>query len=266
MEAFLFRDYRAFIRGQVEKHAITRGYQTSLAKAAGCTRSFLSQVLHSHVQLTPDHAAGMCRFWGLSEDETDWFMELLTFDRAGSAPLRELSRRRMKQLEKKREDLSRRLEPLHALSTQDHANYYASWHLAAIHMLCCIPSYSHVTEIARRLGLPFEVVESGLAFLQRTGLVRRRGDKWSATEKNLHLPKSSPYGTANHLNWRLRAIHTLQKQEDGALHYTAVHALSRTDRDRIRAILLETIEKSREIVSQSPEEELVCFTCDIFPV
>jgi hypothetical protein len=49
------------------------------------------------------------------------------------------------------------------------------------------------------------------------------------------------------------------------LHYTAVHALSIKDVERVKEIMIGAIRQSREVVKPSPEEELICVACDVFP-
>ena len=92
------------------------------------------------------------------------------------------------------------------------------------------------------------------------------GKTWHATERDLHLPKSSDLNTINHANWRQHAISKIQIGDDDSLHYTAVHALSKRDIVRIKETILAAIKDSREIVKPSPEEELVCVICDVFKV
>src|ERR1700692_4612304 len=108
-DVFEFNDYRKFLEAQIAGNSSERGYQTKLSKAAGCKGSFLSQALHSHVNLTPDHAAGLCRFWNFDDDETDWFIELLTLARAGSPEMKKVCTRRLKEIEKRRTNLKERL-------------------------------------------------------------------------------------------------------------------------------------------------------------
>ena len=69
-----FEDYRQFIRHQLEANKQQRGYQSVLAKAAGCQPSFFSQAVRGQVQLTPDHAVGLADFWQLDSHQTDYFL------------------------------------------------------------------------------------------------------------------------------------------------------------------------------------------------
>jgi len=59
-------DYKDFLKIQIEENHEAYGYKSRLAKAANCQKSFLSQVLNSHIHLTPEHAVGLCQFWKFS--------------------------------------------------------------------------------------------------------------------------------------------------------------------------------------------------------
>ncbi len=109
MDVFTFDDYKKYLRHQVAHNRDIRGYQTNLAEAAGCQRAFISQVLTSHINLTPDHAAALCSFWRFSDDESDFFMDLVALGRAGTEKLRGNLNRRLSKIKKQRENISHRL-------------------------------------------------------------------------------------------------------------------------------------------------------------
>jgi uncharacterized protein (TIGR02147 family) len=263
-DVFDFSDYRLFLGAQIEANKSIRGYQSRLAEAADCKRSFLSQVLHSHVNLTPDHAAGLCRFWNFNDDETDWYIELLANTRAGSAEMRKVCSRRLNELKKRRANLSDRFKPSRILPKESQIQYYSNWYCAAIHMLTCIPGYNSLTKIANRLNLREGLVRESLQLLEQTGLVKNKQGTWRATDKDIHLPKMSNLNLINHINWRQRAIFNIQLNDEDSLHYTAVHALSKGDIEKIQELMVAAIKKTRDVVVPSPEEELVCVICDVF--
>lgn len=82
-------NYKEFIDAKIISYRMVRGYKTKLAKAAGFSPSFLSQVIHGHVELTPEHALRLAQFWEMDEKETDYFMLLVDHSRAGSVILRD---------------------------------------------------------------------------------------------------------------------------------------------------------------------------------
>ncbi|MGZ3747710.1 MAG: TIGR02147 family protein [Pseudobdellovibrionaceae bacterium] len=262
---FEFTNYKDFIRHQIDQNQVFRGYRTLLARAAGCQRTFLSQVLNSHVELTPEHAVAMATFWKLGENESAFFLELLNLSRAGTPLLRKVIETRLEQLRRDHEKLSSRLrEP--RISVKEHEMlYYSSWVWAALHVVVSIPEFQTAPRAAERLKLPLTLVEEGLVSLENMGLVASQGTRWRATAKSLHLPEDSPSLWMHHRNWRDIALREAQKSAE-AIHYTSIHALSENDVRRLEELLRNFIVESRKIVEPSREEKMICLCCDLFPL
>src|ERR1700761_9610789 len=81
MSPYAYRDYRKYLLDFVEQ-TDARGMKSHLASAAGCQRSFLSQVLSGAVNMTLEQALGMAKYIGLSASETDYFYSLVGLARA----------------------------------------------------------------------------------------------------------------------------------------------------------------------------------------
>jgi len=259
MTLFDFDEYRSVIKWQIKVNESVRGYQTLLAKAAGCQRAFLSQALNSHVQLTPDHVAGLSKFWQFDELETDYFLELVLLERASSPSLKQVIERRLRTLRKQRLNLAERFKINETLPENIQAIYYTSWHMSAIHVLLSIPEFNDIHKISQRLHLSPAAVQSSIKHLEELKVIKK-------TNKHLYLPKTSPFTGTNHINWRQRAIANIQSQDTDALHYSVVSALSVADVEKFRELILKCIEGTRKVVEPSPEEEIICFTCDLFKV
>ncbi len=266
MNLFDTEDYKKYILAKIEENTHIKGYRSQLAEQAGCHRTFLSQALHSHVQLTPDHGAGLAAFWGFDDDHTDYFLDLIHLARAASKVLSQRIRKRMRDLRARHENLTEKFHTPALPRGIQEAVYYSSWHYAAIHIVLGIPQIRTVPAIAARLGLPSSLVEKSLAELSAIGVVRQDGSKWLPESLGIHLPKTSPLTSVNHFNWRQRAIYKLQTSEVEGVHYTGVFALARADAERIKRLFLDAITSAHKIVEPSKEEELVCLNCDFFVV
>lgn len=92
-------DYKLFIKQMIELNRHVRGYQTRLAQAADCKPSYFSGVLNSVLHLTLEHAVGLCVFWKLDGEETDYFLDLVILQKTENVLLRAQIKRRL--LEKK---------------------------------------------------------------------------------------------------------------------------------------------------------------------
>jgi hypothetical protein len=263
---FAYEDYKAFLHAKIAGHAGSPGYKTQLARAMGRPQSFLSQVLHTHVHLTWDHGLRLAQFWNLTSDERDCFLDLIQLARAATPELRAFLERRLSELRKKNETLARRFDLPALETTETQWAYYTAWHFGAIHMALTIPELRTGSSLARRFHLPLETIESSLASLQQMGLCERKGERWLPTQSNLYIDRRSPASPVNHMIWRQRAIEDIFRSPGKGLHNTVLHTLSRADLDQVRAMILDLIERTRQIVVPSKEEALVCICVDLFEV
>ena len=108
------------------------GYKTALAAAAGFHPSFLSHVMKGKAQLAAEHAVGIARFWNLTDDETEYFVELANYARATQSVMKEYLRGRLEKIRKRGE---RRLLKGTAKALDSEAAkslYYATWYHSAV--------------------------------------------------------------------------------------------------------------------------------------
>ena len=66
------------------------------------------------------------------------------------------------------------------------------------------------------------------------------------------------------LNWRHRAIQSLQSQVREALHYTSVISISESDFHRIKAMIVSQVKDQLAVVRNSPAEDAYCLSLDFF--
>lgn len=266
MTIFEFDDYKDFLRYKIEENRGSRAYQSRLAEAIGCQKSFLSQVINSHVNFTPDHAIATCDFWGLATEESAYFVDLVLLARSGSRKLTAFLVARMKNARVKRADPSEKFLWPTLNGEREAETYYSAWYWAAIHIIVSIDQFESALAIATRLSLPVGIVESALAWLIKQKLIEKSPKGWRVTKKMVYLPNTSPMTEANHLGWRQRASANIQAQDRSALHYSAVFAVSLSDFDELKELTVEHIARLNKIVGPSSSEELVSFTCDLFKV
>ena len=262
---FLFNDYKKFVQTIIDENDFVYGYKSKLAQAAGCQKSFFSQVLNSHIQFTPEHAIGLCVFWKFSALEREYFLNLVQFQRSGSPELQKFHAQKLKELKKSHENLSKRYEQ-EPLPESVAITYYSSWHYSAVHMLTMVPGFENISGIAKRLNLNPQLVKDILIKLKALDLVKFENNKWSPTKTLLHVPKESNIHSLYHHIWRAKAVEDSLKQDPNSIHYTSIYTLSKEDALKLKELVLEFIDRSRAIVEPSKEEDLVCFNMDYFVV
>jgi uncharacterized protein (TIGR02147 family) len=268
LEVNIFRhlDYKNVLQDSLKENSETYGFKSRLAEAAGCQKSFLSQVLGGPIHLTPDHAANLCEFWKLSPAEREYFMELIQYARAGTKTLKEYSRKRIERFRLDQENLSKRFQEKKEIPDAAAAIYYSAWHFSATHMLLTIPEFRTPEKIAERLQVPKPFAIEILKTLQSIGLAAEQKGEWTTTNSIVHLAKDSYLTGLNHGNWRSKATANAFLRRERDLHYTVVASVSRADIERLREMVFKFLDDTRKIMAPSKEEELVCLNCDFFEI
>ncbi|MGZ3703797.1 MAG: DUF4423 domain-containing protein [Bdellovibrionota bacterium] len=263
MNLFSFTDYRDYLhtRAKEEWGAITR-----LAEAAQCQRSYLSRAIKGEVLLTPDHLHGLCEYWRLTDEESEYLMLLLEKARATTPAYRARLERKLKKILRDQENLAKRLETPRITATERELYYYSAWHWAAIHMCTAAPALQTETSIVQALQVHPSLVKQTLLQLADWGLIKRSGARWVHASSNLHLPKQSPLIGQHHQQWRERAVSDSLKPEGDGLHYTQVQSMDEAAFREIKNILLGAIDRSLEISDAAISEKIVAVTIDSFAV
>ncbi|MGK5082711.1 TIGR02147 family protein [Bdellovibrionota bacterium FG-1] len=263
---FSFSDYKQFLCHYVDVHKKERGSIRRMAEAAGCQRSYMSQVLGTHVHLTREQAWGLCSLFGFKDLESQYFMVLIDLARAGSKKYRENLESQRKMLKQRSEDLSERTTRKRIESEDFAMEYYSAWYWSAIHILVSIPGFQTVKSIAAKLFLDEKTVENSLKRLAVMKLVTQEKDRWCFRQESIHVPKDSPYVVFHHRNWRDRSVLSSQASDHEGIHYTMVQSVSRDVLPRVRQLFLDAIEQANRIAGPSAPQELVAINCDIFSV
>jgi uncharacterized protein (TIGR02147 family) len=273
-----YSDYKKYLRARSRALNLRRGFLSRLADAAGCQPSYLSQVLNSKVQLTPDQACSIASHLELSENEATYFLALVDLARAGSPLLKQRLSKQIFDLKTRAQKISERLQRPASQIADDQIVYYSSWTYSALHILSSTREFQTVDALSERLNIDREHVLNQLKQLESMGLVINEAGRWRHSGEELHLPATSPLISMHHANWRSRALmkaqaniadqHSLPAQRLSAqgLHFSGVYAISREDVQTIREILLRAIEAANKVVGPSASEELVALTCDFFIV
>jgi uncharacterized protein (TIGR02147 family) len=259
-------DYKDYLQTRIRENSAIKGYKTALASAAGCQKPYFSQVINSHIHLTPEHAMGLALYWNLNEKETEYWLTLVHLARTSFPPLVRSLNAKLEMIRKESRDLARRYPSAAIEEFEQQSVYYSSWIYGAIHLLVESPFYRSPQALAKRLHLPVEVVNRKAADLERIGLLRKNEGKYESTNRFLHLPKESPLNLTSHHNWRSQALLDVSDEQPDSVHYTAVQALSRADALAVRSLVLEFLDAQRKIVAPSPSEEAYCLTLDWFLV
>ncbi len=268
MNIFDVENYKEILKFKIQENQNNRGYQTRLAAAAGCSRSFLSQVLADHldIDITRDQAAGLCVFWNFNDSQFEYFLLLLDLEKAKSQLLKDHLQTKMKKVKKEQLKLPKEIAKESISEFKSQSVYYSSWLIAAVHMALTIPALQDPKVLGQRLNLDDNQIEKVLLKLQEFGLAKNNGAVWESTKKDINLDESSELSSANHIHWRNKAISKLYIRKADSIHFSSVFSISKKDKKILNELIKNLIIQSRDLIIKSKEEELYCVNIDCFEV
>jgi uncharacterized protein (TIGR02147 family) len=264
LSIYNYLDYKLFIKHVISSSQPKRGALSQLAKHAGCQASYLSQALKGKVHLSSDQVFGIGRFLGQSEEETEYFLALLNYARASGLELRARIKSQLEGRKHKMQKISKHLErEKSVLPEMDHAFYYSSWTVAAIHVCTDIPSLREPETIAKYLQVPEVLVLATLKRLESMGLVLHEGSKWIHSGKQSHVDRQSPFFNFHLENFHQQARVASQSQNEGT-QFSGIYAVSEETFHAMKEGALAVLKRMNGLALSSASERVACFNIDLF--
>ena len=265
-DLFECQSHFEYLKQKLNGRNAHRGIKTQLAEFIRVQPAYLSQVLAGKYSLSLEQADLASQFFDHSKEESDFFLLLVSRDRAGTPSLRAHFERQMSEITAKRMQVVERLGKKEELTDEAKGVYYSSWMYAALHVACTIPTLQSRQALARHFSLPVEIVEQVLHFLELNNLIEKRNDAYVPTPNWVRLDKRSPHIIKHHSNWRQKAIQNLERQSDEDLHYSGVYSIDAATMKQIKDKLLSLIKEQMKNIEQAKEEDLVTLGVDLFRV
>ena len=265
MDLYSNTDYREALTQKIEEYPHQgHGKKSELSRYLGVHTTLVSQVLKGHKDLSIDQILLAAKFFSLSELETEYLSTLLMYNRSANQTSKKFFDEKLKAIRKKAQSISQRVKKDFELSEEVKAIYYSDWCYAAICQAVALDEIRNADDISISLNLNREQVANKLEFLLECGLIIKENNNLTNGVNSLHLAKTSPWIKSHHMNWRQKAIESLNDNDDKALHYSCPLTISTNDAEKIHKLILSFIEQMREVVDPSPCEEFYCLNIDWF--
>ena len=263
---YSFDDYKKFIHAWLETLP-RKGYGESrkIAEHLGVSTTMISQIFNGEKHLSLEMAAELAEYLGLSGDETAHFYLLVQYQRAGSHKLRKSLLEKIKETQKRVQELEKRIKAKDGFPSEVINEFYSSWAYAGTWGLIALEQYHSPEALAERLHLPVAKVKRILDFFLREKMAEYADGKLRLTSASVHIGKGSPFLTKHHTNWRLRAVDQLTYHDRASdLFFSGPLHLSQELADQIREELPAFIESIIKRVVPSPSEVVRCLNIDWF--
>ncbi len=266
-EARNYVDYvRVSLRGGLPSRP--RGMIKTVAQSIGCHSTFISQVLSGRGHFSHEQALLFCSHFKLSEEESEFFIDLLNRDRAGTSQAKLHFQRIINRKILERRSFQKRNKLQSVLKENQEVKYLASWIPSAVYGALHIPGLQTAKKIGDYLNLDTRVAEATLASLKSLNLVLLRKDNWVPTEHDLHISKDSAFAGHYHGSWRLKTASRLAElpRTIHQTHYSSVFAISNQVAEEIREVILRNLTDIRKKMVSAPSEQLFVLCLDFYPI
>ncbi len=242
-----------------------RGMKLKLSKAINVHSSFLSQVISGKKELSQEQGILTCSFLGLKDLESDYFMTLLNFSKAGSLKLKEYYEKKLNDIKKETRDLKNIIESERELTQIEKSQYYSNWKYGAIRLLSMIPELKNANQIFEYTLLPEDEFQKAFDFLLKCKLIENENGELKVSAKKIHLGKDSEFLANHHINWRQKSLekinnHNFRKD----FFYTCPLVISKKDYEKLKEKFSYVVKDLLDSIKGSKEEELCCINIDFF--
>jgi uncharacterized protein (TIGR02147 family) len=228
------------------------------------SQGMMSQVLNGDKNFSMEAANEIAAFMALSEEESEYFLLLVNYERAGTPSLRERLNKKILQEQKKANEIGKKLKPDQEFSEMAKTLVFSHWIYTGIWNMTACANFSDVDSIAAHLKLSRIHVQKAVDFLLKTGLCVKKNGRLSVGPQVLHIGNETSLVGKHHQNWRLHGITKMFEQNESDVFFTCPLSLSREAAELIRWKIPTFIEEIRNIVGPSPSEVVRCVNIDWF--
>lgn len=264
MRIFDYVSYKAFVKDRIEKMPQQgRGQFRQMSERLRMHTSLISQIFGGDRHLTPEQACELCEYWGMTDLETEMFLALLNYEKAGSKKLKQVLEKQLETLRKKADKFSYRLSQEKQLSEETRSIFYSNWYYSGIRLLTSLSQYQNIDAIAEYFSLPKGLVSKVTQFLIQHGLcVLDKDENIQMGPQRTHLASDSTLVSRHHTNWRLKNLSRADAIRDHEIMFTAPLSISKKDAQKVRKKIFELVEDISATVKESKPEKLVCLNID----
>lgn len=233
----------------------------------GCQPSYLLQVLKEKAELTEDHALKLCQHLGFEDAETEYFVLLVRLSRASTTELVQFLQKKRLSLQAAASEFGSKVDAHSLLDSEKFlSQYFATWVASTLHVATSSKKFQTASALATRFGLPEEVVDSTLRFLEKFDLVTRDGRTFTFEGGSVHLPRNSVLNVPHQTGRRMQALRSVQLNDDEDVHFSSVFTLDRKTYVEVRKLVRDLVAESHRRIHAGGTDDVYGLCLDLFRV
>lgn len=264
MNIYKYEHYKVYMREWIDSQPNNgRGQLNLMAKAINVKASLLSAIMSTERNITMEQAFELNSFFKHDELQSEFFIVLVSIDRAGTFKLKDYYGNQKSVLLKKSEQIKKRIKFENSISETQRESYYSKSLYSYVRMLSTLDKGVSAQEIIQLTKQSKKEIKIVVDDLLSFGLIIEKEKRFYSTNQNIHIAKESNHYIHHRRNWLLEQINKHPNSSNSNLHFTCPCTLSRSDFEKIKTILLDSISKTHKIIDQSPAEFMACLTIDL---
>jgi len=260
-----FNNYKDYIQTLVSKQPKSgHGFYRKMALKLNVSTTLMSQVFNGDKPLSLELAMKVAEYIGLLEKESEYFITLVEYDRAGSQSLKQMFFKKIKRAQKEQSQLGKRIDHDIEINDMTKSIFYSNWLYTGLRNLIAIPEFAHLEKISERLQITPQKLKEIVGFLVQHGFCDLQNGHIKIGPQKTFISKDSPWAQQHHQNWRIKAIEKMPMNFQQNIFYTGPMSMSHDVAEQVRNDILKLIESVYEKVGPSTSETVRCFNLDWF--
>lgn len=271
MRLFSHLDYRAALKSEVDfrKKVNKKFTYEKLASAIGIQKPYLSKVFSEQAHFNSDQLHLACHYLRLNDEEENYLLLLLEFQRSGIASRRTLLSQKIKSIQTAKLDSQKYLNAdfTETTSSADYTEFYLN---PIAHLLL---SFLHIPKIAKNpksaanlMQVSLTQIEELLKLLKQLQLIDwdEKQKTFVILKKQLHLPKNSTLNDTYQAVMRIKSTELATRLPYDQKYQLAVTFVADENTKRqIHQDFLEFLKRTQEAVIQAPPEKAYQLNFDL---
>ena len=266
VKLYNYKNYKDYVTDWVRSQVNSgRGKYLEISKYLNIHTPLTSQIFKGERELNQDQAFLLCEYFGFNELETEYFLLLVSKNKAGNYKLVKYFEDKINKIQNELSEMKNRIKKSVTLGEEQKALFYSNWYYSAIRLSASLDNINSKEDIANFLHIPLKKVSPIVDFLLSVSLIKEEDGKLDVGPTVTHLSSNSPLISNHHGNWRVKAMEKHSELKEDEFCFSAPLTINHNDTDKVKEILKESIEKISEIVQASEEvDTLYCVNLDWF--
>lgn len=264
LNVFEYLSYRQYLKDYLEAEGPKSGLKRRASESLAVHTTFISQVVLGKADLSLDQGERMNLFLKHTEEEGEFFLDLIILERASDPNLKKRFKQKIQNKNIENVQIGKRLEKVKEVAEADQEQFYSSHLYGLLHVLTSIPEFRTREALARAVGYPPNAVDKALDFLVNIGVLNFTKNQFMPGEQHIHLKNKSKIIWQHHANWRLATLQHFNFNNEEDLHYSLAFSCSRKDAVKLKESILQNLKSMSETISTSKEEHAYVYCFDFF--